>query len=60
MTRKKKEERHRVLAYVVGSTSRPGELSLRLNPGDATWTPFIKALKEAGFKPGDAIVIEVA
>jgi len=43
---------------VIGnSTRRAGRLSLRLNDGDETASPFLEALKTAGFKAGDRVVM---
>lgn len=48
----------RLNAHVVASSSRPGELSLRLTRRDESWRAFLIALELAGFKPGDLIRIE--
>ncbi len=47
-----------ILAHVMPSVTRPGELSLRLRLTDRTWTAFLEALKEEGFEPGDVVRIE--
>lgn len=52
------EARPTLIAHVVPSTSRPGELSLRLYPRDQTWRGFLDALEDAGFEPGDVVRIE--
>jgi len=41
--------------HIVPSENRPGQLSLRRLPGDATWWPVFYAMMEAGFKPGDVV-----
>lgn len=47
-----------LIARVVSSISRPGELSLRLTRNDPSWQAFLLALELSGFKPGDLIRIE--
>lgn len=45
---------------VIESTSRPGQLSVRLDAKDLFGGGFMQALKANGFKPGDLIRAEPA
>ena len=47
-----------LIAHIVPSTLRRGELSLRLYPRDRSWDGFLTALSDAGFAPGDVVRIE--
>jgi len=47
-----------LLAHVVPSVSRPGELALRLHLTDRSWRAFLEALEEEGFEVGDVVRIE--
>ena len=47
-----------LIAHIVPSTLRPGQLSLRLYPRDQSWRGFLGALEDAGFEPGDVVRIE--
>jgi hypothetical protein len=47
-----------LLAHVVPSVNRPGELSFRLRLTDRSWTGFLEALAAEGFEPGDVVRIE--
>lgn len=44
---------------VVNSKSRPGLLSVRVKPDDATATPFYLALTDSGAKPGDVLELRL-
>lgn len=46
-------------AVVIQSTTRPGMLSMRLNEDDATGTSLLRALAEAGFRPGDVVELSL-
>jgi hypothetical protein len=47
-----------ILAHVMPSELRPGELSLRLRLTDRSWRGFLEALVAEGFQPGDVVRIE--
>lgn len=46
--------------HVVESTRHPGQLSLRVNVGDRTATPFYAALTNSGAKVGDVVELRLA
>lgn len=46
--------------FVIDSTTEAGRLSFRLQLGDPTATPVLRAIKAAGFKAGDRVKLALA